>query len=298
MNIESKSLPNVDKLVPLCAAAIVLAACDNTDSPSHSDTATETHVAEDAHHEVHWGYEEENGPARWGAMKTDWQLCANGREQSPIDLASAVESDLPEISVHRLSEHAVEVLNQNDVLEELDNGHTVQVNALLPDALEIDGKSYSLQQFHFHSPSEHTVDGKHFPMEIHFVNKAGDGSLAVLGILVSEGGENPAIASLWESLPESHGDTTRATLPESFAESLLTNADAGFFHYSGSLTTPPCTEGVRWMIKRAPTKLSAAQIQRFQSIYDHNNRPTNPLNDRDLFVDSSPNIRFYDDAAD
>jgi carbonic anhydrase len=298
MNIESNLHGNIDRLVPLCAAAILLAACDNNGSPAHSQTATETHVAEEAHGEVHWGYEDDNGPAKWGAMNADWQLCADGRQQSPIDLTAAVESDLPDIGVHTLSEHAVEVLNQNDVLEELDNGHTVQVNALLADALDIDGKSYSLQQFHFHSPSEHTVDGMHFPMEIHFVNKAGDGSLAVLGILVSEGAENPAIESLWESLPEDHGGTTRTALPESFAESLLTDAEAGFFHYSGSLTTPPCTEGVKWMIKRMPTELSAAQIQRFQSIYDHNNRPTNPLNDRELFVDSSPSIRFYDDAAE
>jgi carbonic anhydrase len=229
-------------------------------------------------------------------MKSDWLLCVDGRRQSPIDLAAPVESELPAIAVDTLSEHEVEILNQNEVLEQLDNGHTVQVNAFLPDALQVDDKAYSLRQFHFHSPSEHTVDGTHFPMEIHFVNEADDGSLAVLGLLVSEGAENPAIESLWESLPEAHGDSTRTALPESFMKSLLAGAKAGFFHYSGSLTTPPCTEGVSWMIKKAPTELSAAQIQRFRSIYDHNNRPTNPVNDRELFVESSPYIRVYDDA--
>ncbi|MEJ2274989.1 MAG: carbonic anhydrase family protein [Woeseiaceae bacterium] len=281
---------------------VLLAACgDNDAQPQNVDemkpaAAEEAHagVREVAHGEVHWGYEDDNGPAMWSSMKSEWALCGEGRHQSPVDLNNPVESELPAIAVHTLSQQAVEVLNQNEVLEELDNGHTVQVNALLPDALQIDGKSYSLKQFHFHSPSEHTVDGEHLPMEIHFVNEADDGSLAVLGILVSEGAENPAIGSLWAALPQAHGDTTRTELPEAFAESLLTGADSGFFHYSGSLTTPPCTEGVKWMIKRTPTELSAAQIQSFRAIYDHNNRPTNPLNDRELYVDSSPSIRLYD----
>jgi carbonic anhydrase len=301
MTTEVRNFPGC-KLFVAVIPVVLLAACgDNDAQPQNADetkpaAAEEAHagVREVAHGEVHWGYEDDNGPAVWASMKPEWALCGEGRHQSPVDLNNPVESELPAIAVHTLSQQAVEVLNQNEVLEELDNGHTVQVNALLPDALQIDGKSYSLKQFHFHSPSEHTVDGEHFPMEIHFVNEAADGSLAVLGVLVSEGAENPAIASLWASLPQAHGESTRTELPVSFAENLLTGVGNGFFHYSGSLTTPPCTEDVKWMIKRSPTELSAAQIQAFRAIYDHNNRPTNPLHDRELFVDSSPSIRWYD----
>jgi carbonic anhydrase len=252
---------------------------------------------QDGHLEVHWGYEYENGPASWGAMKSEWSLCANGRHQSPIDLGSSAERDLPGIAVHTLSERAVEVLNQEDVLEELDNGHTIQINALLPGALQIGDKSYTLRQFHFHSPSEHTVNGEHFPIEVHFVNEADDGSLAVLGVLVRSGAANPAIGSLWESVPEARGNSNRTSLPEAFAENLLYGAVDGLLHYSGSLTTPPCTEDVQWVIKKTPTEMSADQIQRFRAIYDHNNRPTQPLYDRDVYIDSSPEIQLYDDAA-
>jgi carbonic anhydrase len=279
-------------------AGMLLAFCHSVGAQSHGVDPGEPDAAGETHTEIHWGYEDENGPAAWASMKPEWQLCARGRQQSPIDLASAIERPLPAIGVHNLSEHAVEVLNQNEVLEELDNGHTVQVNVLLQDALQIDNKAYALQQFHFHSPSEHTLDGKHWPMEIHFVHKAGDGSLAVLGVLVNRGAENAAIESLWASLPQTRGETTRTQLPASFARSLLTDAERGFFHYRGSLTTPPCTEGVKWMIKKVPTELSGAQIQRFQAIYDHNNRPTNPLNERELYVDSSPSFQFFEEADD
>ena len=283
--------------------ALFLCACGDTGTPSRSseaagaDTAEEAHavVAEHAHAQVHWGYEEDNGPAKWSAMDPDWRLCGEGRRQSPIDLTSAAENELPAISVHTLSDQAVNVLNQTDVLEELDNGHTVQVNAFLADALRIEGKAYSLRQFHFHSPSEHTIDGEHLPMEIHFVNEAADGSLAVLGVMVRAGAENAAIASLWASLPEGPGTNTRTRLPESFATTLLAGSNAGFYHYSGSLTTPPCTEGVKWMINKIPTELSEGQIRRFRAIYDHNNRPTNPLHERSLYVDSSPVVELIGD---
>jgi carbonic anhydrase len=293
MNASSRKTLKYSVLLAT-TGAIFLAGCDGSTSRTHGVEAAESHGADEAHAEVHWGYEDENGPARWGAMQSDWRQCAEGRRQSPIDLASPVEKKLPDIAVHRLSEHAVEVLTQKEVLEELDNGHTVQVNVKLPRALRIDKKSYSLQQFHFHSPSEHTVNGEHLPMEIHFVHEAADGSLAVLGVLVRSGAYNPAIGSLWSSLPEGEGDSNRTQLPESFAQSLLTEAEDGFYHYSGSLTTPPCTEGVKWMIKKVPTELSAGQIERFRAIYDHNNRPTNPLNDRELYVDSTPSFRLFD----
>jgi carbonic anhydrase len=297
MNLRVRKYSIQVPLVTIVGAMLVTA-CDSNAPQTHRSETSESHPAEQGHAEVHWGYEDENGPARWGAMKAEWEKCSKGRQQSPVDLATPVERDLPAIVVHTLSAHVVEILNQMDVLEELDNGHTVQVNALLPDALQIDGKSYSLQQFHFHSPSEHTVDGEHLPMEIHFVNEAADGSLAVLGVLVRAGAENPPIESLWASLPSGQGGTSKTQLPEAFASNLLSDAESGFYHYTGSLTTPPCTEGVKWMIKKVPTELSEAQIQRFRSIYDHNNRPTNPLYDRELYVDSSPNIRLYDDVAE
>lgn len=272
----------------VCAStALWLASCTG------ADTASEEHAEEQAGEQVvHWGYETDDGPDRWGSMDSAWALCVEGREQSPIDLTSASETELPAAEINTPSAQEVEVLNQTGVIGALDNGHTIQVNAKTGETMTVGDKTYALVQFHFHAPSEHTVDGEHFPMEMHFVHQAEDGALAVVGLLIAEGPENPGIAPLWAQLAAAPGTAATVRIPPEFAEHVFP-APNGVHHYDGSLTTPPCSEDVKWYVRRTPTRLSPEQIAAFAAVYDHNNRPVQPLNERALYVDESPTVTIY-----
>ncbi len=257
-------------------AAILLASCSGTERAA---------VGHGEGHAVHWGYETDNGPGRWGSMNSEWALCAEGLEQSPIDLANASAIELPGVEIHLPSEQEVEVLNQEGVIGALDNGHTIQINSKTGETLTVGDKTFALVQFHFHAPSEHTVDGEHFPMEMHFVHQADDGALAVVGVFVEEGAANAGIALLWERLSELSETAVPVEIPTAFDDHVFPNVGTGFYHYGGSLTTPPCSEGVQWYVRKTPTQLSNEQIAAFTAIYNHNNRPVQPLNDRTLYQD-------------
>ena len=277
---------NVRALVIL--AVVVVAAVLLFVLQSDEKTAPAPHEEE---HVVHWSYEPGTGPADWGAMDPAWRLCAEGRAQSPIDLTNATATDLPPVELDVPSGREVEVLNQEGVIDALDNGHTIQINAKTGERMTIGDKSYALLQFHLHAPSEHTVDGKHLPMEMHFVHQAEDGALAVIGVLIEEGAENRALAPLWKQLEEEPGTHATVQLPVKFGDRMFVTGDnTGVYHYEGSLTTPPCTEGVKWYIRRTPTELSKAQIAAFAAVYDHNNRPVQPLNDRVCYLDETPDV--------
>ncbi len=241
-------------------------------------------------HVAHWGYETDNGPNKWGTMDPDWILCAEGLSQSPIDLNESMETDLPEIKLVLLNDKEVDVLNQKGVISELDNGHTIQINAKTSEKMTVAEKSYSLIQFHFHEPSEHTVNGKHYPMEMHFVHQAEDGALAVVGVFIEEGSHNLGIETLWKHLGNEVGVAEQTKIPSDFSKAIITGDAHGIFHYDGSLTTPPCSEGVKWYIRKTPTQLSREQIDTFTKIYDHNNRPVQPINDRKLYFDENPSL--------
>ena len=247
----------------------------------------------DDEHAAHWGYEADNGPDAWGSMKTEWALCAEGREQSPIDLANAMKTRLPAVDLDRPGEGEYDVLAQAAVVDALDNGHTIQINSKIGEKLTVGDKAYALVQFHFHAPSEHTVDGEHFPMEIHFVHQADDGALAVAGVLVEEGAPNPGIAPLWAQLAEAPGTVTTVEIRAEFAEPVFPNVGTGFYHYVGSLTTPPCSERVQWYIRKTFTSLSKEQIAAFTAVYDHNNRPVQAHNERILYVDENPSVTIH-----
>ena len=223
-------------------------------------------------------------------MSSDWAMCAEGSEQSPIDLMGATEIELPAVEIDTPSEREVDVLNQAGVIHELDNGHTIQINASTGEKLTVGDKSYALVQFHFHAPSEHTVDGEHFPMEVHFVHQATDGALAVVGVLINEGAQNPGITPLWAQLPEGPGTEKSVEIPVGFADYIFPDVGTGLYHYDGSLTTPPCSEGVKWYIRKIPTQLSKGQITAFTTIYDHNNRPVQMLNERTVYLDENPSV--------
>ncbi len=222
---------------------------------------------------VHWGYEGAEGPENWAALSADFEVCEAGAEQSPIDIVtgSAVAADI-----------ADPVLNwQSGNLEMINNGHTIQANVPAGSTTVLNGKSYNLIQFHWHKPSENTVDGDPFAMELHFVHADADGNLAVLGVLIDEGEALPLYDQLWDAQP-AVGETE---IVEGVDFSQLLPSDLSTYVFAGSLTTPPCSEGVAWNVLATPTTMSAEQLDAF--LYEDNARPTQPVNDRVVEVDAS-----------
>ena len=225
--------------------------------------------------DIHWGYSGDAGPAYWGELSPEYALCAEGAAQSPIDIRDASALDLVDIDF-RYGESANNIFN---------NGHTIQVNIDAGSAIVYNGITYNLLQFHFHSPSEHTIEGMPAPLEIHFVHQdPNSGNLAVVGILLTEGeGDNEAYSAVFDHLPAHVGEPEAAGEPIALA-ALLPGARS-FYTYQGSLTTPPCSEIVRWLLLENPVELSARQIAAFRALYDGNARPVQELGKRDLLLD-------------
>lgn len=226
--------------------------------------------------EVHWAYEGEGGPDHWGELSGDYTACVDGSKQSPIDIRNPLPMGLTDIGFEYLPMDAAVV----------NNGHTIQANFEPGSRIRIDGKVFELAQFHLHAPSEHTMAGKRFPMELHLVHKSADGELAVVGVFFVEGSENQALAPLFAAMPTEANDTARTPRPIELAALLpLTRVDV---RYYGSLTTPPCSEGVRWNVLSDPVEASAEQLKAFQALYKGNNRPLQPVNNRTVVVDADP----------
>ena len=225
----------------------------------------------------HFAYEGEAGPEYWGELADEWATCGEGTEQSPIDLAGAVEApdiELPDI-VFDYSPSAVSILN---------NGHTIQAVYDDGSSIVLGDTQYQLLQFHFHAHSEHTIDGETQPLEVHFVHRAEDESLAVVGVLIAEGEANPAFDVVLENLPAEESEEPVVVEGATLDAATMLPADQTFFHYDGSLTTPPCSEGVSWHVMTTPITMSAEQIARLTVLYENNARPTQPLGDRELDV--------------
>ena len=219
----------------------------------------------------HWGYGARDGPAVWGRLDAAFTLCGVGERQSPIDIREATQAELP----------AVAFEYKPMVLRVLHNGHTVEVASTGDNWIEIDGERYELVQFHFHTPSEHTLAGRRFDMEVHLVHRNLEGALAVVGVFVVRGGIHPVLDDLAGRLPEP-GESRRDKTID--ASHLLPEANR-LFRYEGSLTTPPCSEGVRWFVFETPIEISDAGLAAFEAVLGNNNRPVQPLNGRDLLVD-------------
>lgn len=220
----------------------------------------------------HWSHTGETGPQFWGELHESFALCGTGSEQSPIDLVVSSQSGQSDI-VFDYQPADLVILN---------NGHTIQMNYANNSAIVVDGERFTLLQFHMHAPSEHTLDGQSFPLEIHFVHRNAAGELAVVGLLVEEGAHNQVLASLWENLPAEEVAATAIDGATVHAATLLPE-DKTVYRYMGSLTTPPCSEQVRWIVFATPTTMSAEQIAAFTAIYHGNNRPVQLLNERTLF---------------
>lgn len=219
-------------------------------------------------HAIHWDYEGEGGPQNWGRLKSDFATCAQGQRQSPIDMWDGIKVDLSPIEFnYRPSRFRL-----------VDNGHTLQA-AIGGGSITVVGKTYNLVQIHFHRPSEERVNGKAYEMVAHLVHRSDDNQLAVVAILLEKGAEHPLIQTLWNYIPL---EKNLEVVPPDAAIDLnqLLPEGRGYYTYMGSLTTPPCTEGVLWLVLQRPVQVSAEQIAIFSRLYRNNARPVQPLNGR------------------
>ena len=216
----------------------------------------------------HWGYEGAGAAEHWGQLQPGFRVCALGLQQSPIDLTGPIGANLGSLQVNWL----------RMPLRIVNNGHTIQVNCEPGSGMELDGRPFSLLQFHFHHPSEHAVDGRRHAMEVHFVHGSDSGALAVLAVFFEEGAHNAALAPIWDVMPSEAGPEvlTGATIvPEQ-----LLPADRSYYRYLGSQTTPPCSERVIWTVYRRTIAASRRQIAQFAELFPMNARPLQPLNRR------------------
>ena len=247
----------------LVARAEPTAGAQRAPTAQPSDHADRVVGGRQARHQ-HWSYEGDTGPEHWGSLKPEYATCASGRRQSPIDIRDSFRVDLEPIQFrYRPSEFRV-----------IDNGHTVQVE-VGGGSISLLGRSYDLVQFHFHRPSEERVNGKSFEMVAHLVHRAEDGRLAVVAVLLEKGSEHPLIQTVWNNLPlEKEEYVAPPGLSIDVAQLLPT--DTSYYTYMGSLTTPPCSEGVLWLVLRQPQQISAEQLAIFARLYRHNARPIQP----------------------
>ena len=260
------------------ATEVATTAATSADAPSsdvaHTASAEKVASAEpatDQHHDVHWTYDGDAAPHAWGMLKNEYATCAQGKQQSPIDISTTTITALSDIGVaYQPSKINVE-----------NNGHTIKLNYDEGSVIKVGGKDYKLLQFHFHSPSEHSIGGKSYDMVAHLVHQSEDGQLGVIGVMMKEGKENEFLKKFWANLPqqanssfESNQDTLNVTE--------LLPPDLAYFNYEGSLTTPPCSEGVNWMVLATPVEVSNQQIASFKSLFNVSTRPVQPLNGRTI----------------
>jgi carbonic anhydrase len=253
------------------ALLLLLSAC----APALTPTLAPTDIPATP---VHWTYEGEEGAAHWSGLSPDFVLCQSGSRQSPIDLGGSTleEKDLPNIVFHY----------QPSKINILNNGHTIQVNYDAGSYIEVDGVRYDLLQVHFHAPSEHSIKGKLAEAELHLVHKSAAGGLAVVGVLIDKGSANSAIQPVWDNLPAQSGPAQ--TLAAQVDANSLLPAVQTTYRYDGSLTTPPCTEGVKWMVMTEPITFSEAQLASFTKLFEGSNRPVQELEGRTEVEDTSP----------
>lgn len=210
--------------------------------------------------EHHWNYSGEAGPDKWGSLDAADAACSAGGQQSPIDITETISARQPQLNV-AWSKHPDTIVN---------NGHTIQLGFGEGNALKLGARTYALKQLHFHHPSEHLVDGRGFAMEVHFVHEAAEG-LAVLGVLMVPGRSNATFKKIVATMPDEEGPSAPAD--PAIDPNRLLPAQRAYFHYEGSLTTPPCSETVDWIIFAHPIEVDEADIARFGKLYPMNARP-------------------------
>ena len=221
-------------------------------------------------HQSHWGYTGHEGPDNWGTLSEKYTMCSKGKNQSPINITSSLDANLDAIDFNYKTS-PVKILN---------NGHTVQVNIDKGSYIKLGESRYELIQYHFHTPSENNIEGESFPLEAHFVHADKDGNLAVVGVMFKEGKENKQLSELWGKMPMKAGKNHSLTTEAKDINKLLPNSKE-YYRFNGSLTTPPCSEGVKWMVLAKPLTISKEQVKKFShAVHGHNNRPIQDINAR------------------
>lgn len=215
-----------------------------------------------------WSYEGDNGPEHWGDLAPEFVQCRVGLNQSPIDIVATVDADLP----------ALEIDYRSSTLELVNNGHTAQANVAPGSFMRVAGESFELLQLHLHTPSEHRINGRLFPMETHYVHRNARGELAVVGVLHIEGPSSPDLLDFQSQIPR------ELNKPVPFETALdgtpITRVDKAYYRYNGSLTTPPCSEGVRWFVLKEPVPIAIEQQREYQSLIGDDARGPQPVNAR------------------
>jgi len=238
-----------------CCALMMLAAGSGSQEPQHPEHT--------------WDYGEKNGPSHWGELNPEFAACANGHHQSPIDIRNPQKADLPPI----------EFDYRPSPLHIIDNGHTIMVDYAPGSSISVGGRKYVLKQFHFHRPSEEKINGKGYEMTIHLVHADQEGKLAVVAVLLQRGQDNPMVHKLWSDLPKEKQKEEDFSDVQIDAAGLLP-ADHGYYTFTGSLTTPPCSEDVTWFVLKNPVTVTDAEIEQFSKLYRNDARPTQPVYDR------------------
>lgn len=219
----------------------------------------------------HWSYDGAEGPDHWAEMEAGFSTCSSGKNQSPVNLTGFTKAELAPIKFDYKAD-GDNIIN---------NGHTVQVNFAQGSSMTVKGHSFDLKQFHVHSPSENQINGKTFPMEAHFVHADASGNLAVIAVMFEEGKANAELDKAWKSLPYEAGE--KVALTDSVLGTALMPDDKSYYRFNGSLTTPPCTEGVTWLVMKKPVTASKQQIENFTHVmHHHNNRPVQAINARSI----------------
>lgn len=223
-----------------------------------------------AENHAHWGYSGHAGAAHWAEMDEGFKTCKLGKNQAPINIETR--------KVEKAALKPIEFAYTPSEGEVINNGHTIQINLPAAGTATIDGTEYPLLQFHFHAPSEERVNGKTYPMVAHLVHKNAEGKLAVIALLFKQGKENAALKPIFANLPSEEG--SKKALDAKITAVDFLPADQAYYAFIGSLTTPPCSEEVRWQVLKTPVELSASQIAAFKKLYKMNARPVQPLNGR------------------
>ena len=241
-----------------------------TGRPPPAPAASASHAAASNSHggEVHWTYEGETGPQAWGELKPEFNVCAIGKRQSPINIEEGSTLQGPA--------EALQFSYRPSNATVVNNGHTIQVDMQGDNALLVRGSRYRLLQFHFHTPSEEQINYKRTAMVAHLVHKNDEGQLAVVAVLLEQGNANAFIDKVWTYMPLDAGDRVRMPL-EILNVTELLPTDQRYYQFMGSLTTPPCTEGVLWMVLKQPVSLSRGQYKLFSQLYPNNARPVQPV---------------------
>jgi len=222
-------------------------------------------------HPPHWSYEGKEGPKYWGQLDPAYATCASGHAQSPIDIKQAKLTDMPFLKF----DYKPVPLNI------INNGHTIQVNYALGSTLTVGDRTYTLKQFHFHHPSEEHINGRSFDLAAHLVHDDGSGHLAVVAVLFETGPSSALLDAVWKNIPAQAEKPTDVPSVGLNVKDLLP-ADHGYYTFSGSVTTPPCSEGVTWYVLKNQSMLSADQVSAFAKLYPKNARPIQPLYGREV----------------